>query len=104
MRKVYLSDFLKVTSYNRKRYSRPPIFYLEALISYVDKIFANKISNNEENYGKMRDGLAFFMGSLFYPKRMKCIFKSQEIKKKIEELHKSLYSFSILKLDYLYQW
>jgi hypothetical protein len=51
-----------------------------------------------------RDGIVFFLGSIFYPKIMRKIYTSSKSQRAVDALHNALYTFSISKLDYLYTW
>lgn len=105
MRKYHLSRFNKETEYIKKKRTKDAFFYHSCLIEYAKKfIIKNEGLINISKYNSHLLGLVFFLGSIFYPKEMSINVSDKEIKKAINSLHKSLYTFSIKVLDSLYEW
>ena len=98
MRKSLSDDFNKSTNYMKNKFSQKscedPLF--EMLKNYVSLKFNFKKQPQNE-----QEDLEFFLGAFLYPKQMKKLVKSNIKQKQIDEIHNSLYSFSICKLDYL---
>eukprot|EP00347_Sterkiella_histriomuscorum_P002062 403369617 len=98
MRKSLSDDFNKCTNYMKCKFSQKacqdPLF--EMLNKYVSLKFQVKKQTQTQ-----QDDLEFFLGAFLYPKQMKKLVQSNTKQRQIDEIHNSLYSFSICKLDYL---
>ena len=104
MRKVYLKDFLVQTKYLKKKSAMPSYFLIEMLHSFSFKIMEESNFPSLKVSPTIQEELKFFFGSMFYPKEMKKIFCNSNFGSRITDIHKSLYSFSLHKLDYLYTY
>lgn len=90
-RKHYLSDFNESTGYIKAKRNRKPQFLLEKLAQYVNAHFPTAIQGSE-----LEQELIFFLGAIFYNKHLKkCYASNNKKKNEIDEIHSSLYKFTI---------
>mmetsp|Transcript_30872 Transcript_30872/g.22962 ORF Transcript_30872/g.22962 Transcript_30872/m.22962 type:complete len:122 (+) Transcript_30872:141-506(+) len=96
MRKHYLEEFKRTTSYVQKRKQVKIKYFKEQMNTYItdlyknlDAVYKSKVSQEE---------LSLYLGSLFYPKIMQKIHKNPKQRKLVENYHNTLYSFSIVQV------
>lgn len=93
-RKHYLSDFNESTAYIKTKRNKKPHFLLDKLAEYVNRTFPSVVNGSE-----LYQELIFFLGSMFYNKHLKKCYASNTKKKtEIDDIHSSLYKFTIQRL------
>jgi hypothetical protein len=104
IRKTYLKEFNACTKYvAKRRFVKLPCL-IQKLDIYIQKVFKPFAENFNYDFCEVTNELTNFLGSMFYPNDMHKSKVQGISKKSIDDIHKSLYSFSISKLDYLLQW
>ncbi|CDW80604.1 UNKNOWN [Stylonychia lemnae] len=107
IRKVYLQQFQKETRYLRVQRYRHQKYYIVAIKSFIEqKLDINKVSLEGESYNNQdfREELIFFLGSMFYPKKMLALFEDHRTKKIIDMINSSLYQFTLTRFNFLNNW
>lgn len=98
MRKFYIEDFNKCTSYvKRKRYKRKD-FYLTCVDEYINVEHIHEASLKN---GRPIKDFNIYCGALIYPKELEKILTKKSHKKTTEEVYESLYKFSLGKMKSL---
>lgn len=96
-RKHYLSNFNDSTNYIKAKRNRKPQFLLDKLVQFVNATFPTVVEGSE-----FEQELVFFLGAIFYNKHLKKCYASNTKKKhEIDEIHSSLYKFTIQRLSTL---
>lgn len=63
-----MERFNRTTQQLRKKSSKPNRFFLEMLQRFVETtIIDENYIKKDTHYKKLREGLVFFLGSMFYP-------------------------------------
>eukprot|EP00347_Sterkiella_histriomuscorum_P006727 403351665 len=112
VRKQYLTDFNEKTGYIKCKRNRKPQFLLDKLTEYAKLILSAQNSSMKVNTDiignfatsglTLEQELIFFMGAIFYPKHLKKCYASNARKKsEIDEIHSSLYKFTVQRLGTL---
>lgn len=96
-RKHYLTAFNESTNYIKAKRNRKPQFLIEKLTQFVQATFPQI-----EEGSALEQEMIFFLGSVFYNKHMKkCYHSNTKKKSEIDEIHSSLYKFTVQRLAFL---
>lgn len=96
-RKHYLTAFNDSTNYIKAKRNRKPQFLLEKLSQFVQATFPQA-----EQGSDLEQELVFFLGAMFYNKHLKkCYHSNTKKKNEIDEIHSSLYKFTVQRLAFL---
>jgi hypothetical protein len=74
LRKTYLDEFIKSTDFSRNKKNDDPHFFMESLKTFIKGTFKGKDQKRMPSVKSMQ----FFLGSIFYPKKTKQVFKNEK--------------------------
>ena len=92
------------TSYFRLCKYRQQEYYLACLSQLFSETFVGEGGSNifgADQTESYRNELIFFLGAMFYPKKLRKMFSDTLLQQLINQIHESLYSFTRPKLKFL---
>lgn len=106
MRKTYIDDFNNYTNFIGIKRNKPNEFFSNSLKKYALNRFFKRNQNKQASNSKVPsiEEFIFFLGSIFYPKRLKELHKCCLKQEEIDMLHGALYKFSATKLNQLFDY
>ena len=95
MRRFFLKQFNDMFEYTTKKRNKGTGYYLACVDQLLETLFPAMQDPTE------RDEVAFYLGALLYPKDMKRSKGTSRLKREVDKVYASLYSYSHAKLNKL---
>lgn len=95
MRKYFIEDFNKMTSYVKKKRYNKKDYYLTCIDNYIKNEHFHQVSTKN---GRNIKDFNIYLGALIYPKEFSNIISKKQHLKLIDETYSTLYKFSLSKM------